>query len=395
MATYGSDFEAHIRDLLSSLYDYLKLAANPLADALAGEASGNERVQAIRKAVLEAIDDMRREDQQGPTARGNRLYHILRRRYVDELSTNEALAQLALSERQYYREHQRAIQTISQILWDRYFANDAREAEPAPHSLADELDWLNVDSSHRLLHPRQEIQAALVATKVIAEQSGVELGVEAAPKSITLDVSQPVFRQFVVYLLNELIGATDREGKIEIGLRLAAGAPVMSISSDALLLDGAVFCARLLQDATVGELTRHLQAELSWAAERAQIMVAFKAEVHNILIVDDNPDTVRLFKRYLANLPYQLLSAPGEREALTIARETPLLCVILDVMLPGKDGWQILQSYKSHPTTAEIPVLICSVLEMQELALSLGADGYLKKPPARAEFLAMLGEWAE
>ncbi len=109
--------------------------------------------------------------------------------------------------------------------------------------------------------------------------------------------------------------------------------------------------------------------------------------------MDDNPDTIGLFKRYVANLPYQLLSAGEESEALRMARETPLLCIILDVMLPGKDGWQILQSCKSHPTTAEIPVLICSVLEMEDLALSLGVDGYLKKAPSRDEFLAILGRW--
>ena len=102
-----------------------------------------------------------------------------------------------------------------------------------------------------------------------------------------------------------------------------------------------------------------------------------------------------LFNRYLANLPYRLFSAVDEREALAIAQGAPLLCIILDVMLPGKDGWQLLQSYKSHPATAEIPVLICSVLEMEELAMSLGADGYLKKPPARAELLSTLRQWAE
>ncbi len=395
MASYGGDFETHIRELLSSLYDYLKLAANPIADALAGDAGGDERVQAIRQSLLEAIEDMRRDDQRDPKARGNRLYHILQRRYVDELSTNEALAQLALSERQYYREHQRAIQTISQIIWDRYFANGAAEAQTARHSLADELDYLNVDGGHRLLHPRQEIQAALVATKVIAAQSGVKMRVAAAREAITLDVSQPVFRQFVVYLLHELIGATSPGGAIEIELRVVAGAPVLAISSDALRVDGSSFGARLLADETAGELRRHMKAELRWAEERAQIIVAFKRKVHNILVVDDNPDTISLFTRYLANLPYRLLSAAGEGDAMAIARETPLLCVILDVMLPGKDGWQILQGYKSHPATADIPVLICSVLEMQDLALSLGADGYIKKPPARAEFLAMLGAWAE
>ncbi|MCY3779413.1 MAG: response regulator [Chloroflexi bacterium] len=112
-------------------------------------------------------------------------------------------------------------------------------------------------------------------------------------------------------------------------------------------------------------------------------------------MVDDNPDTISLFKRYLVNQPYRLLSAAGEREAWAIAQGRPLMCIILDVMLPGKDGWQILQSYKSHPVTANIPVLICSVLEMEDLANSLGADGYLKKPPARAELLSILSQWAD
>ena len=124
-----------------------------------------------------------------------------------------------------------------------------------------------------------------------------------------------------------------------------------------------------------------------------RISLWFRQEIQRILIVDDNPDTVSLFKRYLANLPYRLLSAQDEDEALRIARGTPLLCIILDVMLPGKDGWQILQSCKNHPATADTPVLICSVLEMEELALSLGADGYLKKPPARDEFLSTLSQW--
>ncbi len=83
-----------------------------------------------------------------------------------------------------------------------------------------------------------------------------------------------------------------------------------------------------------------------------------------------------------------------ESDAILIAQKTQLMCIILDIMLPEKDGWQILQSYKSHPLTEHIPVLICSVLEMKDLAMSLGADGYLKKPPTRDEFLSTLSQWA-
>lgn len=390
MTTYSADFEEHIRDLLGNLYDYLKLADNPVADALAKDASGNERMRAIQRTVLDAIEDMRRLDQRNPTARGNRLYNILQLRYVDEQSTTEALRQLALSERQYYREHQRAIQTISRIIWDEYFA----DAAPA-HSLADELDYLEDDDSHQVLHPRQELMAAVLATQLIAEQRGIRVEVGESPAPVTLNASQPVFRHLLIYLLNELIGETSLGAQIHIAFEMAADQPALSISSEALQVAGSGFCARLWEDGTASELMRHLKAELRWKDEPAQITVAFKREVHNILIVDDNPDTISLFKRYLVNQPYRLVSAAGEREAWAIAQGRPLMCIILDVMLPGKDGWQILQSYKSHPATANIPVLICSVLEMEDLANSLGADGYLKKPPARAELLSILSRWAE
>ena len=395
MSTYSGDFEEHIRDLLSNFYDYLKLAENPVASSLAREASGNERMRAIRGTVLDAIEDLRREDQRKATARGNRLYSILQLRYVEERSTNEVLAELALSERQYYREHQRAIQTISRIIWDEHFANLGTEEVATAHPLAEELDYLNAGSSHRAFQPGEEIQAAVVATQVIAQQRGIEIRVAQAREPVTLNLSQPVFRQFVIYLLKELIGATDAAGEIEIGLVMLRRTPVIAISMEALEVDGAAFCNRLREDATASELMKHLKAEINWVDEPARILVAFKQAVHNILIVDDNPDTVVLFKRYLANLPYRLFSAVGERDALAIAKGAPLLCIILDVMLPGKDGWQLLQSYKRHPATAEIPVLICSVLAMEELAMSLGADGYLTKPPARAELLSTLRKWSK
>jgi len=394
MMTYSADFEEHIRVLLSNLYDYLKLVDNPVADRLAQEASGNERMRAIQRTVLDAIEDMRRRDEQNPTARGNRLYHILQLRYVEEQSTTEALNQLALSERQFYREHQRAIQTISRIIWDEHFADAAAESGASPHSLADELNYLE-DDSHQVLHPREELLAAVLATQVLAEQRGISVEVGESPAPATLDASQPVFRQLLIYLLNELIGATSQGGQINFAFDLASGEPALSITSEALPVDGAGLCARLREDGTTSELMRHLKAELRWQDEPAQIVLAFKREVHNILIVDDNPDTISLFKRYLVKQPYRLLSAAGEREAWAIAQSRPLMCIILDVMLPGKDGWQILQSYKNHPATANIPVLICSVLEMEDLANSLGADGYLKKPPARAELLSILSRWAE
>ena len=326
-----------------------------------------------------------------PLSRRNRL--LLRLRYFDGRSTAGILNQLVLSERQFYREHQRAIRTVSQIIWDQHFA--AADAPDSAHlSLADELDYLNVDSSHKVFYPREEIAAALAATRVIAEQRGIEISLRESAEPISLNVSQPVFRQFIIYLLNELIGATAVNGAIVIALRQSEGAPVIVIRSTALLVDGRGFCARLSAGSTPRELMRSLKVTLGWAVAPPEISLTFALQIHKVLIVDDNPDTVSLFKRYLANRPYQLLSASDETEALEIAGQTPLLCIILDIMLPGVDGWQILQKCKTHPETADIPVLICSVLDMQDVALSLGADAYIKKPPSREEFLSTLQAWA-
>lgn len=397
MTTYDAEFEEHIRDLLSNLYDYLKLADNPVAQWLAPELSGSDRPGAIRRLVLSAIDGLQSEQRAGPISRQNRLYHILQLRYVEQQSTVDVLNQLALSERQYYREHQRAIQTISRVIWDEHFAG-AAAADSAPGSkeaelsLADELAYLNVDRSHRAFDVAAEILAAIKATLVIAERRGIHIALAEANEPISLSASQPVFRQFIVLLLNELLLALESGARIDIGLGQQEEALMITFGGD-WPMQARGGCESLQGDATARALLASLKAELDCAPAPPQVSLRFQRAPHKLLVVDDNPDTIALFKRYLAKLPYQLLAAQGEDEALQIASATPLLGIILDVMLPGKDGWQILQRFKNHPATARIPILICSVLEMEELALSLGADGYLKKPPTRDEFLAILGDW--
>ena len=343
MTAYSADFEDQIRDLLSNLYDYLKLAENGAAQQLAADAKGGERVNAIHEAVHRAIDHLRSDKTTIPTARQNRLYSILQLRYVEELNTTTVLERLALSERQYYREHQRAIQTISRVLWDRYFTGAVLESGEASLSLAEELDYLNVDNSHKVFQARDEILAAIKATGVLAMQRGIEIALQETRESVSLSVSQPVFRQLVIYLLNELIGATGVNGGIEIGLGVVDGAPMITFQVEGALVAGEAVCARLTAAGSPRELMKSLKAELHCAGEPPLITLSFAGAIHKILIVDDNPDTVSLFKRYLANQPYQILAAPGEMEALQIARQTRLLCIILDIMLPGKDGWQILQ----------------------------------------------------
>ena len=123
--------------------------------------------------------------------------------------------------------------------------------------------------------------------------------------------------------------------------------------------------------------------------ERA-IVVGLPAHGPTVLIVDDNAGLVDLLQRYLADQPYRVMTATGGREGLRLAREAAPSVIVLDVMMPEMDGWEILQRLRTYPDTAQTPVIICSAVGEPELAQSLGATAFLQKPVRREDFLTAL-----
>ena len=77
-----------------------------------------------------------------------------------------------------------------------------------------------------------------------------------------------------------------------------------------------------------------------------------------ILIMDDNAGLVELFRRYLAGGHYRVIEARTAGQALQEVRQANLGLIILDVMMPEQDGWEVLQHLRSLPETAGTPILI-------------------------------------
>ncbi|MCL4490939.1 MAG: response regulator, partial [Nitrospirae bacterium] len=109
-----------------------------------------------------------------------------------------------------------------------------------------------------------------------------------------------------------------------------------------------------------------------------------------ILVVEDDPATAEVLTLYLAQGGYRVAHAYSGEEALNRIRELKPFSVLLDVMLPGKDGWEILQELKSDPELKDIPVIISSVIDNRELGFALGASDYLVKPVDRITLLRKL-----
>jgi CheY-like chemotaxis protein len=110
----------------------------------------------------------------------------------------------------------------------------------------------------------------------------------------------------------------------------------------------------------------------------------------SVLIVDDDEGVRRLLAYELQPLGVEILEAADGRTAIeTAAKEAPD-AILLDVLMPGKDGWETLRSLKESPETRNIPVVILSVVENRAFGLSLGAFEYLVKPVDVSQLLATL-----
>ncbi|MFQ5867914.1 MAG: PleD family two-component system response regulator [bacterium] len=102
-----------------------------------------------------------------------------------------------------------------------------------------------------------------------------------------------------------------------------------------------------------------------------------------VLIVEDNPQAVKLVKFILEKNDYSTISAKDGEEGLRMARERKPDLIILDLMLPEMDGYQVCESLKVDPNTREIPVIVLTALDTGadfEKALEKKADWYITKP---------------
>lgn len=117
-----------------------------------------------------------------------------------------------------------------------------------------------------------------------------------------------------------------------------------------------------------------------------------KEDAPLILVVEDDLPSAEILTLHLTQAGYKVAHAFDGEEALKKARSLKPFAITLDVMLPHKDGWEVLQELKSDQETAEIPVIIHSVVNNKELAFALGATDYLLKPLDRKALITKLEE---
>lgn len=110
-----------------------------------------------------------------------------------------------------------------------------------------------------------------------------------------------------------------------------------------------------------------------------------------ILVVDDIPANVKLLEARLSAEYYEVITATDGYEALEICENSNVDVILLDVMMPGLDGFEVCRRLKSRPSTAHIPVVLVTALDQDSdriTGLNFGADDFLTKPVNDLQLLA-------
>jgi len=109
-----------------------------------------------------------------------------------------------------------------------------------------------------------------------------------------------------------------------------------------------------------------------------------KASLPPILVVDDNHDNAEIIRQYLEIRGYPITVAHSGEEAIALYETVRPAVVLLDVMMPGKDGWDVCRVMKQHPTLGRsVRVIMVTALDEwqdKRQALQIGADDYVEKP---------------
>jgi len=391
-----SSFAEQVKDVLAHLYDYPYLQNHPLTDELqpGRRLSARERMRFLRRALLEAIEEMNPVPDVPSRSGRARAYDVLRLHYVEGLVIQQVAQEVSVSKRQVYRDLRKAERALAALLLDRYGRRSSSGQGIASDSRAD----LVLQEAQRLGGEMEEIPLELLLRRAVdtvsqlAQKRTIRIECTLAPGLDSLYSNRQIARQVLVSTLSYAVQGAQPDTPLRLLAQPLGGGVRFEIEfrlgDRAKVSDLFPAVARRLISRLGGECSSRLRAPGS----ASLVFTLGKQPRATVLVIDDNRGLAELFRRYLADTDYQLIEASNGQEGLHLAEDGMAHIVVLDVMMPQQDGWEVLQWLQTKESTCHLPVIICSVFDDPELAYSLGATDFLAKPVSRPELLAALSQ---
>jgi CheY-like chemotaxis protein len=394
--TPPKEFIEQVKQALEHLYDFSTLQQLPLAQDLAPVKSrANETLgHHLRRELLTAIESISPDGRSSVQSPDARLYNLLQLRYIEGITVQEAANRMGLSARQAHRSLRRGEESVAAVLWARVQELEKERPTPVSDTSATARQLSSVSAEVSLVDTRLEaidirslLQDALTAIAPLAEKRGAVFTLDFPDTPLIVSVETAVSQQIFASLFSRVIGVARKES---LTLRLTRRQEQVVVTLGYLPENES---SPTIVDEAIEQFTR----KLGWTVRQEQVVNGRAAIVLNltgqgalILVIDDNEGLVELLNRYLTGHHCRVLTATNGPEGLQLAQELIPDAIILDVMMPGASGWEILQTLRSQPPTATVPVIVCSVFNDPDLAYSLGATRFHPKPIRRDTILATL-----
>ncbi len=391
MATFEA-FEHDLQDTLNHLYDPAYQPPETLYRVLSCDRQAG--IAPVQAAILQVIDELKPETQVPRAARSRRLYEVLSCRYLQKLTQEEAAERLGITARHLRREQGEAVHALAQRLWQ--VGQTQLEAPPgeAPDwlsQLKQELMVLQKSAPGSVADVEVTMGSVVALVSPITAKRGVHVQLGEIQRGVMAAIHPSGLRQLLVHSITEWSRLL-LSGQVELSAEQVQDQVKITLTGDATTVGA------LPDDTLIRELLAVYGGSANVHVDGNRLLLDMflpPAAGIKVLVVDDNADLIHFYQRYVQGTPYLIVPlAEGTRLLETIETVKPNV-VVLDVMLPNIDGWELLTNLREHPATRSLPVIVCSVVREEELALALGAARYIPKPVRRQEFIQALDQVLE
>jgi CheY-like chemotaxis protein len=413
--TPSEEFVKELRYALNHLYDPDVLRDSAAAGIL-GVSGRFDTPSTLQSILTRAIESLKPEPNAPDRAYAQATYELLLYRYVQQFSQEEIANQLGISVRHLRRQQGQAVYRLASKLWQQYklgrgptspgspaagglpaAENDIPAlAGAAPTQINGELDWLRTESSQSTTDVAAALRGVLELIQPLAVQRSARLVFPTQPTGLVM-VHPVAFQQILLNLLSMAIQAFAGQA---VSLTTSAGLEQQYITIQAS--DPRTRQPHPAEDRQWQETVRKMvelsggTLELTVTDSGFRAVVVFRSvNPVEVLVIDDNAEIVTMMQRFAAETRYRVTGTSDPKQAVDLALHTRPDLVVLDIMMPQVDGLQVLSRLRHHPDLAGLPIIICSVLPQKELALSLGASGFIQKPIQRENFIQALDRVVE
>jgi signal transduction histidine kinase/DNA-binding response OmpR family regulator len=339
---------------------------------------------------------------------------------------------------------------FSEVLLERMYGElNERQDEDVRHILGagqDLLDLVNdildiskieagkMDLNRSGFAVRDSLESCLSRERERALKKRIHLSLEVGPEVGLLDADPRRFRQVVLNLLSNAVKFTPAGGRVDIRASINGQDLVVTVADTGVgvaaedrerIFDsfmqgtrppgkeegtglGLTLCKRIVElhggriwlESEVGRGSTFGFA-LPAGSDRPVLTLGPQAGTDvglttqpatgpgpTVVVVEDDRPSFDLLRTYLEKAGYRVVGARDGEEGLDTVRRLSPAGVILDILLPGIDGWEVLARLKADPRTAPIPVIVVSMLDERGRGFALGAAGYLVKPVDKEQLLA-------